>query len=161
MLAALISLTTAGCGGTDEKDLDQALEDARRAVEQENSSLINQSFTVTATMLYYPYTPAGGSLLPEPGYQFVLVGVSVRNTGENPVVASYSDFTLEADDGGRYLAAVVTDLDDDFGAARSPIPGSEESGTLAFSIPATAKPVMLWQEIGPEAAPVPLPPPSQ
>lgn len=151
---------TAGCGGSDE-DPDQVLDEARRKVEEATTGLINQSYTVTATELSYPYVPADESFAPEPGYQYVLVTVSVKNTGENPVVASYRDFTLETDDGERFLAAMVTDLQDDFGAARSPIPGSEETGTLAFEIPDTAAPVALWEEIGPEPNKVTLPAQSQ
>lgn len=157
MIALILPVAAAGCGD-DESDLNQTLEAARQKVDAENADLINQSFTVTATKLVYPYTPVDKSFAPEAGYQYVLVTVTVRNTGENPVVAAYTDFSLTADDGNTYLASVINDLDNDFGAARSPIPGSEESGTLAFEIPATAHPAGFWQEIGPEPGEVALPP---
>lgn len=159
LMLLLFIFLAAGCGNDDES-LDQALEEARQQVADENASLINQSFTVTANTLYYPYSPPDERNAAEPGYQYVLVTVTVKNTGENPVVAASSDFTLEADNGQKYIAALVTDLDNDFGAARSPIPGSSETGSLAFAIPATAKPVRLWQEIGPATEEVPLPPPA-
>ena len=160
LTAALLALgALAGCGGEDE-DPDKLLEQAQRAVEEANSGLINQSFTVTADSLYYPFDSMNDSFAPEAGNQYVLVQITVSNTGEYPVVASYADFSLEASDGVRYPAALVPGLEDDFGAARSPIPGSEESGTLAFEIPTTVTPVALWEEIGPESRPVSLPAPA-
>lgn len=159
LLAAFALLSLSGCGSGD-KDADQALEAARQQVEAATTDLINQSFTVTATALSYPYTPPDESYAPEPGMQYVLVTVMVENTGEFPVVAASSDFSLEASDGETYHPSILVDLDNDFGAARSPIPGSDESGTLAFEVPATTMPVRLWQQIGPEKSEVALPAPS-
>lgn len=158
---ALLSLmlTLAGCGD-DDKTTDQALEEARQQVEAATDDLINQSFSVTATALSFPYTPTDERYAPEPGYQYVLVTVTVKNTGELPVVATSSDFSLEMDNGELYQPSVLVGLDNDFGAARSPIPGSDESGTIAFEVPETALPVSLWQEIGPEKGEVQLPAPS-
>lgn len=154
-----LTLTLAGCGDGD-KDADQALEEARQQVEAATADLINQSFTVSATALNFPYTPPDERYAPEPGYKYALVTVTVRNTGEFPVVAASSGFSLEMDNGKFYQPSILIGLDDDFGAARSPIPGSEESGTIAFEVPETALPVSLWQEIGPEKGEVLLPAPS-
>jgi hypothetical protein len=158
MVLSAIAISVTGCD--DDSDLDQSLEQAQQQVDGETADLINQKYEVTVNNLSYNYTPSDEFFATEAGYQFILVTVTIKNTGEFPVVASFADFSIEADDGNKYQATAVTDIEEDFGAARSPIPGSEEIGTLAFEIPVTVVPVALWEEIGPEANKIGLPPPA-
>lgn len=157
MVAALGVLSACG---DDDIDIEATLEEAERRVDAENSSLINQRYEVTVDSVTDPYIPTDPLFAPVEGNRMVLVTVTVKNSGESPVVASFYDFSLETSDGEMYGAEAVTDIAEDFGAARSPIPGSEETGTLAFEIPAAASPVALWEEIGTDARKVELRPAS-
>jgi hypothetical protein len=146
-----IMLGFSGCGDDDSTD------EGSEQADKENSEPIQQEFEVTVSGILYPYTAADPNEIPEAGYQFVIASVTVKNTGEFAVVASYADFSLEASDGEKYQAIPVSGLGQDFGAGRSPQPGSSETGSLLFAIPASAVPVSLWEEIGPEERKVALP----
>ncbi|RJQ45058.1 MAG: DUF4352 domain-containing protein [Gaiellales bacterium] len=87
---------------------------------------------------------------PLPGNKYVLLTVSVTNSGVMPVVASFSDFSLETDRGRKYNPIVMPDMEDDFGAARCPSPGQTETGSLLFEIPLIALPVGLLEAVSGE-----------
>ncbi|MHB0914337.1 MAG: DUF4352 domain-containing protein [Thermoleophilia bacterium] len=94
---------------------------------------------------------------PLPGNKYVLVTVAITNTDIMPVVASFSDFSLETDKGRKFVPIIMPDMADDFGAARCPAPGDSETGSLLFEVPLLSSPVALYENIDGQERRVALP----
>lgn len=119
---------------------------------QFDEGAIQAGHKVEIVRLADPYSPGRQcKFRPLPGNKYVLIDVAVTNTDVMPVVASFSDFSLETDRGRKYNPICMPDLDDDYGAARCPGPGQTENGSLLFEIPLIATPLSLWEEIAGEA----------
>lgn len=94
---------------------------------------------------------------PLPGNKYVMLRVAVTNTDIMPLVASFSDFSLETDRGRRHRPIIMPEMEEDFGAARCPAPGQSDAGMLLFEIQLIAAPVALWEEISGQERPVVIP----
>lgn len=94
---------------------------------------------------------------PLPGNKYVLMTVAITNTDLMPMVASFSDFSLETEKGRKYAPIVMPDMEDDFGAARCPAPGDSETGSLLFEVPLLSSPVALYESIDSQERRIALP----
>lgn len=89
------------------------------------------------------YTPAEASVFtPKQGSRWVLVRLTVKNSGDKPMDIQSAQLRLITGDGKEYSANIVVKTGDDF-KADDLAPGQSYAGNLVFEIPLSATPASI------------------
>ena len=134
---ATIDLESQGSGRTLTQDLAVPVYDVGDTLSyQESRFSLNSVRTSTGS----------GYFAPDSGNEYVVIDITVSNTGDEELsVSTFLQMTLKDDAGRTYDTSIVGSgtLDREFSQGRPISPGSQRRGEVAFEVPAGVSPLYL------------------